>query len=188
MTTYLLQNLSPLLAGVIIATVTWFARAQRGARFSRRAEQLKQSKEALEVHAAALERFLDDPAPARELKRLLISVSDAVADRETVMKMTEWFASRSIQEPLDNEETRLIDRALATLRERRPDLVEDFSTSILTAIVGSCLRWPESAAMIEHAFPRLVTTPKRDVTIAVTATRLRPGAPFSMRPAMPAVA
>jgi hypothetical protein len=44
------------------------------------------------------------------------------------------------------------------------------------------LRWPESAALVEYAFPRLLTTPKRDAAIAVTVTRFRSGVPFSVRP------
>jgi hypothetical protein len=78
--------------------------------------------------------------------------------------------------------------AIADLRSRRPDLVEEFDTAILTAVGGANLRWPESAALFESIFPRIVTTPKRDAAIAVTVTRLRPGALFSIRPAPGAVA
>jgi hypothetical protein len=135
----------------------------------------------LRQHAATLERFLDDPAAPAELKRLLIGCSDAMADKETAEKFVRWAATRPLNEPVDTEDSRATERALAEMRGHRPDLVDDFATAAFTAVISASLRWPETADSFEKAFPRLVATPRRDVAIACTAISFRTGVPFSIK-------
>jgi hypothetical protein len=126
-----------------------------------------------------LERFLDDEAAPSELKHLLIEFSDVMSQPEAVGKLTEWAAGRPFDQPLDTEETRAVGAMVTALRNRNLDLAGRFDAAVITAVAGASLRWPESAALFDCTFPRLVTTPKRDVAIAVTVTRFRPGMPFS---------
>jgi hypothetical protein len=181
------QDLSPFLAAIMVATVAWFFRTKANDRAAERNSQLEEAARLLNFHAETLERFLASAMPDAELKRLLIWFSDSMADRNIVRKLTQWSASRDFARPLeDTEETRHIMKSINFLREHHPDLADDFSASIFSAAAGACLRWPESAAMFGQAFSRIVTTPRRDLVIAITATNLRPDLPFSLGPALTA--
>jgi hypothetical protein len=187
MMTLLNQDLSPFLFAIIIASIMWFTRITAKKRADDRVRQLLEAGELLKSHADALERFLDAPAPDRDLKRLLIWFSDAMADRATVDKLTEWSASRDFAQPMEEtEETVRIQELLNFLREHHPALGEDFSTAIFTAAAGACLRWPESAAMFDQAFARIATAPRRDLVIAIAAKNFRPEMPFSLKHALTA--
>jgi hypothetical protein len=179
----LTQNLSPLLAATIIAIVVWFFRARANDRAEARASQLAEAAKLIQLHAGLLEQFLAHPAPDVELKRLLVLFSDAVADRGIVEKLAEWSASRTFAQPLEEtDETIRINKSLALLREHHSELADDFGMIIFSAASGACLRWPESAALFDRAFSRLVATPRRDIVIAVTAKGFRRDMPFSLRP------
>jgi hypothetical protein len=182
------QTLSPVIIVMLMAALVWFLRVQAAEKSRAQVLQLTEAAELLETHATSLEAFLDDPRPSLDLKRLLLSVSDAMADRQVVARLTEWAASRPPNQPLDSEATLEVQRSLDALRNERPDLVDNFTMTVLTAALGASLRWPESAALFSKAFPRMVATPKRDVAIAVTAAALRPEVPFSVRPSRPAMA
>ena len=58
-----------------------------------------------------------------------------------------------------------------------------FDTAIIAAVAAASLRWPESAARFEEAFPRMMILPRRHAVIATVVTRLQPGPLFSVRPA-----
>ena len=184
----LMQSLSPILATAIIAAMAWFLRTQGASKADIRTHQLALAKECLDKHAAALEQILEDPHAPIELKRLTITVSDALSDRTIVAKLAEWGVARPADQPMDTEETRAIDAILVPLRISHPDLVESFGSLVVTAVAGASLRWPESAVLFAQVFPRLMTTPKRDVAIAATATSLWPNGPFSLKPTVPALA
>ncbi len=186
--TPLVQDLSPLLAALLVVTVAWFVRTWAGARSRRRLWELHEAAEFLDTHARALERFLDDPAAPTVLKRLLLSCSDTATDREAVGKLIAWAASRPLDQPADMEQVGAASDALTRVAAHRPELAEDFAIAVMTAVAGGSLRWPESAALVDSAFMRLATIPKHDVAIAVTAASLRAGAPFSLRQAAPAAA
>jgi hypothetical protein len=179
---------APYLALTLVAAVGWYVRKQRSARSEVRLRQLADAEELLRMHATSLERFLDDPDAPRELKGLLIDFSDSMNEPEVVQNLAEWIAARRLDRPIETDEMKAVGAAIAELRSRRPDLVEEFDTAIITAVSGANLRWPESAALFESVFPRIVATQKRDVAIAVTVTRLRPGVLFSIRPTPTAMA
>lgn len=176
------QDLSPVLGALIIAAVAWYARMNANWRAVKRTRQMEQAAEIMHEQARNLEKFLDDPAAPRELKRLLIEVSDAMGERDVARKIAEWASSRPLDQPVDTDETRAIGEAIDFMGKTRPDLVESFGTAIFTAVVGASLQWPETAAILEQTLPRLVVTPKHNAAIAATATSFRPGLPFSMRP------
>ena len=183
--TFLGQDLSPFLGAILIAAVIWFIRMNASNRATERVRQLREAAELLGAHTLVLKRFLDDPAPDAELKRLLIWFSDAMVDREIVERLAEWSASRDASRPLEEtDESRRIEQSLAFLREKHPTLADDFAMAIFTAAAGACLRWPESAALFDQAFSRLAITPRRHVAIALTAKSLRGDVPFSLRPVM----
>lgn len=172
----------------MVAVVAWFFRMQSNWRAAKRTRQLNQAAELLDQHALLLERFLDDRASPSDLKRLLITVSDTMTERDAVRRFAKWASERPLTEPPSNEDTRATEAALTALRGHRPDLADDFTTALLTVVSGALMSWPESAELLEKAFPRLLGTPRRDVAIAVTATRFRPGVPFSMKPPMAVMA
>lgn len=181
-------DLSPLLAAVLVTAVLWFVRDRSHRKNAARVRQLDEAAELLGQHAEATERFLGATVAPRELKALLIEFSDAMADKGVVERMAAWAASRPFKAPVESEEADEFSAILARLHESRPDLSEDFAMAILTAAMGASLRWPKSAMLFDQMFPRLATTPKRDVVIAVTATGFRADVPFSLRPAVDAIA
>jgi hypothetical protein len=181
------QDMSPVLIAIIIASVAWFARFTASNQAAQRTRQLSEAAELLSSHAEALGRFLDAPEPDADLKRLSVWFSDAMADRSTVERLTKWSASRDFSQPLEEtEETVHIQKSLNFLRERHPDLVDDFTMAIFTAAAGACLRWPESAAMFDRAFSRIATAPRRHLVMAIAAKNFRPELPFSIGPALTA--
>jgi|SRR5580700_451722 hypothetical protein len=175
------QDLSPILLGAIVAAVAWFVRMQANWQAAKRTRQLAQAAEFLDAHAMALGDFLDDPAAPKRLKRLLIEFSDAMASQDVALKMVEWAIARPLDQQLDTEATRAVENELAPLRGSRADLVDVFDAAILTAVAGATLRWSESAAMFERAFPRLAAARSRDAAIAATATSFRASIPFSVK-------
>ena len=145
------QELSPILGILIIAAVAWYVRMDANWRPVKRTRQLEQAAEIMREQARNLEKFLDDPAAPRELKRLLIEVSDAMGERDVAQKIAEWASSRPLNQSVDTEETRAIGEAIDALGKIRPDLVENFGPAIFTAVVGASLRWPETAAILYQA-------------------------------------
>lgn len=178
----------PVLAAAFVAWFVWSLRERSTRANGIRTRQLALAVECLDKHAAALEQILNDPAAPTDLKKLVIAVSDAMSDRAVVEKLVEWGATRPLDPPTDTESIRAIEAVLAPLRDSRPDLVEYFGIAVVTAVVGASLRWADSAALSELMFPWLMTTPRRDVAIAATATSLRSHGPFSLRPAVAAIA
>jgi hypothetical protein len=184
----LMQSLTPILAAAIVAAIVWFLREQSTRAAMIRTRQLVQASAFLEIHASVLELILDDPDAPIELKKLVISVSDAMSDRNIVEKLAEWASTRALAQPVDTEESRAIDGILTPLWINRPDLAANFAKVVVTAVTGASLRWPESAALFEQVFPRLMITPKCEVAIAATATSMRSLGPFSLRPTASAMA
>ncbi|WP_158924521.1 hypothetical protein [Acidisphaera sp. S103] len=176
------QILSPALALVIVGAAGWHVCSQRGGRIRVRTRQITEAADLLNKHAHSLEVFLEDETAPAILKDLLVKFSDIMEDKDTVARLTEWVATRPLDQPADTDEMKAVSEAMSDLRARNPDLAEKFDVAILTAVAGASLRWTESAALFECTFPRLVTTHKRDVTIAVTVAHLRPGIPFSVKP------
>ena len=181
-------DLLPILVAAFMVAIIWFLRTQNARKSATRLQQLRVASECLDKHATALAQILDDPHAPIDLKRLAISVSDAMGDRIVAQKIAAWVSTRPIDQPLDTEDTRAIDAMLAPLRSSRPDLIEAFSMTVVTAVASASLRWPESTILFEQVFPRLMTTPRRDVAIAATAASLRSNGPFSLRPVAPVLA
>jgi hypothetical protein len=181
-----IQDLSPILLGMIVAAFAWFMRMQASRKSKVSIRQLEQAAELLLVHNSAMERFLDDPDAPSELKKRMISFSDSMTNREVVKQMADWASSRPLTRPEETDEVRSIEDLLTATGGRRPDLVEDFGVSIVAAVVGAALRWPESAALIEQAFPRLVATPQRSVAVVAAASVLKPALAFPARQMAPA--
>lgn len=186
MITRLAQDLTPMLAVALASVVVWHVRTRATARSSQRLRQLREAAEFIEAHVRAMRRFLEHPDATDGLKALLVQCSAMLEDRGAVERLVEWAATRTLDEPLDLDETRAVRGELAQLRARNPDLTDAFDTAIISAVAGASLRWPESAARFEAAFPRLAAAPQRDAAIAVTLTRLQPACLFSVRPAVAA--
>jgi hypothetical protein len=162
----ILADLSPALAAAVAAGGIWSWRHRHRNRHDARAQQLREAAALLDAHASSMARFLGADGPDLELKRLLISFSDAMADRETVARFAEWACSARSDAETDRD-------ILETLRTADPDLADEFRTAIMTAAMGASLRWPESAAHFETTFAKLALVAKSDVAIAMTASRLR---------------
>ena len=183
-----INGLAPILAGVIIAAAIWCARVLAGSRSRGRIRQLEQAAELLLVHNHLLERFLDAPGAPAELKRLAISFSDSMTNRQMVKKIAEWASKRPFdraEEVEETEEVRSLQGLLSRMGRENPDLVEDFAVLIVTAVVGAALRWDDSATLIETAFPRLVATPQRDMAVVAAASIFKPALSLATRPMAP---
>ena len=104
-------------------------------------------------------------------------------DRGATERLTGWGQNRTFEALVDAQETLLVEEELALLRQSAPELADCFDTAIIAAVAAASLRWPESAARFEEAFPRMMTLPRRGAVIATVVTRLQPGPLFSVRPA-----
>lgn len=174
---------TPTLLAVIIAAAAWYRRMDLAWRANRRTRQLRQAADMLAVHERSLAEFLDDPGAPVALKRLLIQVSDALSDRVVMGRVSEWAAARLADEPPTlSDEAAEIDAQLTALRGPHPGLADKFDICLLAGIAGGCLRWPETAARFDVAFPNLAVVPRRDATIAATAAGFRVDIPFSLKP------
>ncbi len=168
--TLLSGDLAPALAAILVAAVAWFIRTQSRSRHEIRIAQLHEATALIHQQAEAAERVLTSPAVPSDLKALLIAFSDAMADRASVEKWALWAASRPSYAPIELAGTEALAAQLATLRHAHAELAEDFTTSIFSAAIGASLRWPETARRFDRTFPHLLTTPRRDVVMAVAAT------------------
>jgi hypothetical protein len=171
------SDLAPALAAILVAAVAWFIRTQSRARHETRVAQLRQATALIHQQAEASERFLASPAAPIDLKALLVAFNDAMADRASVEKWAIWAASRPSYAPIELAGTEALAAQLATLRHEHAELAEDFTTAVFSAAMGASLRWPETAKLFDRMFPHLLTTPGRDVVMAVTATGFQSAAP-----------
>jgi len=87
MVSLLTQDTTAILIAALISLVALFLRAEVGTRSARRTRQLRQAADMLVLQARALETFLDDRAAPLDLKRLLIDVSDAMANPGVAQKI-----------------------------------------------------------------------------------------------------
>jgi len=111
------------------------------------------------------------------------SLEAVLEDRGATERLTGWGQNRTFEALVDAQETLLVEEELALPRQSEPELADCFDTAIIAAVAAASLRWPESAARFEEAFPRMMTLPRRGAVIATVVTRLRPGPLFSVRPA-----
>ena len=181
----IVNDLAPVFAGVIVASAVWYMRVRVSLQSRQRVWQLEQAADLLLVHNKLLERFLDAPSAPVELKRLVISFSDLMTDREMVREIAEWASKRPFDRPEETEETRSIQDLLSRMGS---DLVEDFGVLIVSAVVGAALRWDESAALIETAFPRLVAAPQRNMAVVAAASIFKATLSLTATPMSPVAA
>lgn len=78
----------PLLVAAIVAGFACVLREHRARTHMIRMRELALARECLDKHAAALEQILEDPGAPTELKKLAISVSDAMIDRQRTLTPT----------------------------------------------------------------------------------------------------
>lgn len=175
------QDFLPALVCVLVALLFWGMRMRQRTTAVARVRQLDEAAALLVRHARSMDEFLSDRDAPKDLCRLLIAVSDALTDRETVNSWAIWAASRPFDAVIESPETDELFATLSGLHARRPDLFDHFVLGVWTAVTGATLRWPESAVLSERAFSRLVATPKRDVAIAVTVTKFRSKIPYSVK-------
>ena len=159
--------------GAALTAVIWWLRTQSRAESVKRIAQLSDAAELLELHAAALDRFPNDPAAPVELKARLLIVSDALAEREVVKRLVEWEKAQPFGVSVNTPETIDLELALDHLRAIRPDLAQDFVHGVATAALGGLLRWPETAAKcLSKSQPGCIAQPKREAVVAVMAAKL----------------
>lgn len=170
-----------LVAAICVGLFGYF-RARARTESAVRNRQLEEAADLLEIHAQLLNRFLNDKAAPDTLKRVLIDCSDAMSDRDVVLRFTGWMSSRPMTSMrrdalLDDKE---LLNELSRLKISDPNLADDFSRAILTVAVGSLLRWPESAALFEQIGARMAANPKGDIGLAVTAASFRTESSFGL--------
>jgi hypothetical protein len=181
------------LAGALLAAIGLVAvfvskRDSSREKTEQRIRELNEAAELLAQHASALRRFLDDPASPAELKALLIHCSDAMSDRSVDREFGAWLVERPLNAPDESEETRVLVNAFSKLPDAHPDLAAAFVEAITTAVMAALLRWPEDAPSIERVAPRIAISPARNVSLAVTATKLRSASGLGFRPTSAAMA
>jgi hypothetical protein len=170
-----------MLAGVL-ALVVYMSRKSR-----RRTLQLEQAAILLQDHADNLEQFLSDQGSPEDLKAVLISFSDGLADQGVASDLAEILCNRSSNSQVLSEEAKALMAALEKLRAQRPDLVDAFVRAIGSGIGGAFLRWPRAARSVELMAVHMVADPRNEVMAAAEGARLRSGLRFGM-PARAAVA
>lgn len=186
----LIDVLPPLIAGFGIAAGLWLARSQARRKHEVRIRQMRESAALLAAHAQAADRFLGTDVAPNALKRVLINYSDAMSDRAAALRIAEWMASQPMNsvrfelEPQDDE----ISEEMGQMNRNHPDLMGDLAQAIVTITIGSVLRWPESAALVEQVGVQMANSPRDNVALAAKAATLRTGAPFGVRESAAAMA
>jgi hypothetical protein len=170
-----------LLAGML--AIILFASARSRARVT----QLEQAAVLLGEHADHLEQFLSDPAAPDDLKAVLISFSDGLADQTVASDLAEILRNRPPASRELSDEAKALVTALDHLRMLRPDLADIFVRAIGSGIGGTFLRWPKAARSVELMAVRLVADPRNEMMAAAEGARLRSGLRFGM-PARAAMA
>ncbi len=145
---------------------------------------MRRATELLDRHGVALDAFLADRASPQDLKRVLIDLSDAMADRETAKKLFDWIAVPPGRPDNPSPEVAAMVDALYDLRQRHAELFQNFVEAAWCAVVAGALRWSDRNTLALQA----PVTPEREVSVAYTATQLRPGGAFSFKEPAPATA
>jgi hypothetical protein len=164
------------LASCLLALTVYLARKSR-----RRVAQLEQAAFLLEQHGDQLERFLSDRGAPDDLKAVLISFSDALADRKVAGTLAKTLCRPVPHTSPMTEETNSLLAALEQLRSRRPDLADAFFGTIGSGMAGAFLRWDEPARNVEFMAVRILADPRNEVAAAAEGARLRSGIRFGMR-------
>lgn len=183
----MIENAAPYVVVILLGFMAC-VRMQSRRKFLSRLRQLNEAADLLALHASSMELFLSHRDAPVELKRLLLSFSDAVADREVAFRMSEWLATRPFRSAAKNEEAEKIDKLLSDLGQSNPEMRDNFARAIGSAAVGSMLRWPESTKMLQRIGARLAIDPRREVTLAVTVSHLRERNLFTAKDMTPAMA
>lgn len=182
-----IQYAVPALTGLLILTVLWNARVKSAKDFNVDIQHLRQSANLLRRHKDVLEQFLRNDAASQSLKRLLISHSDAMSDREFVKNVAKVLVNDKNAD-LSSDDQEIVSSIYA-LRKADPDIFSLFVMTIVTGTYAAILRWPESAMFFEEISAKMAADPKHDVGVAVTASRFRKSnLPFSVAVGSEAIA
>jgi hypothetical protein len=146
-----------------------------------RVARLGQAAILLEQHGDQLERFLSDKAAPDDLKAVLISFSDALADRDVAGTLARTPCWRPANAPEVSEETKSLLEAVEQLRSGRPDLADAFFRAIGSGMGGAFLRWNQAVRDVELMAVRTVADPRNEVAAAAEGARLRSGIRFGLR-------
>lgn len=174
----------PVVTAILACLMVWRLRSDAQAAAATKLAHLLKSAELLALHAKSLDAFLSDSASPADLKNLLIGLSDALADRETVQRLSEWIAGHGNAASAQSPEIDALVESLQGVMRQRPDLFECFMVTAASGLGAAALRWSKDAATA-LAVP---ATPKHEISTAYVANMLRNGGPFSIRTPSPAMA
>ena len=115
-----------------------------------RAEDLRIAYRALKDFYRSVDKVVTDPGLNDDWKLLLLSMSEAISDRDAARYIVEEMTKNAFSKGRDNGEDA---RALA---KARPDLAEEVVRAFKSGMIAMILRWPETASRFKEASAVLV--------------------------------
>lgn len=183
----LMDYAPPILTGVLLLVVLWDLRSRKTSQFKTHSQHLRQSSALFQAYEKAIERFLANSSAPITLKKLLISHSDAMSDRQTVLILAQLIVNSSNSTEILPDDEEIVNQ-IRHLESLSTELFSYFCVAMLTGTFAAVLRWPESAALFEEISAKIAADPKRDVGMAITVSRIRRSdLPFSVAQPSPAM-
>lgn len=183
----LMDYAPPFLTGVLLLIVLWDLRSKKASQFKIHNQHLRQSSVLFQAYEKAIERFLSNNLAPLTLKKLLVSHSDAMSDRETVYTLAKLIVNSSSPPEIFPDDEEIVNQ-IRYLESLDSELFSCFCVAMLTGTFAAVLRWPESATLFEEISAKMAADPKRDVGMAITVSRIRRSdLPFSVAQTSPAM-
>lgn len=148
-------------------------RTRRRQSHNARMQKYRDAADLLNRHAEALALVLDAPETPDNIKRVLFQCSEGFSDKTVVIELAKWMSGRNIADVGNSAEKSALDEDFAAFKSAQPDLANAFVIAVLCGVMGSVLRFPESAALFNQVGPRIVANPKPDLTLAVMAAKMQ---------------
>jgi hypothetical protein len=157
---FALLILSTVLAAVCFFTV-WYR-----SKMDQRTSNLRDAQFALEMHYAAVNKILDDPAPSFEFKQGVAVLSYAISHRRVAAAVANAFFDKSLFDNSTADSDTALKAELELLRKTRPDLCDAFDTSFSTGLVALFLRWPENSAILHRIQAEVASSKQKKISLA----------------------
>jgi hypothetical protein len=166
-----LQDLPWLATIVAIAIAIWTVRMKRRTASQQRIRRLELAAELLREHAITLDAFLGDPAAPQVLKWALLTLSDAMDDKDIVKEIAKQLSKAA---PPQTESGIALRNEFEALMSRSPTLAEAFTRSLTLCLCAGLLRWPETAKYFDCAMSHAASGSSVDMTAQVVSLRSMP--------------
>ena len=153
------MTVAPLAAFLVGILVSWSYK-RRIAQHRERLRDLQETRKAMLSHYDAMDRIIAHEAVPEKIKRSMISVTNALNDRELAIKMCALLTTK----PRSIKSSGFED-AVSKLRIERPDVMDDIETAMSSALFIVMLRWPETSKQFKQFVVSSMVSEHREATV-----------------------